>query len=96
MAEVQISAWGGAGLERLAQLLDSPGNKKREIPGLPVMLFHGHDVILCFISIFDNQGIIAASACLGLGRSRPMHLLGKFLGQRGKAEVDHTAWRKGY
>ena len=74
-----MSAWGGAGLERPAKLLDSPVNKGTrdsrtafDVTFMPTIYF------LTVSNTFSTtEEIIAATACLGLGRTRPMLPLGK-------------------
>jgi len=51
-ADVQLSIWAGAGLMKLTQLLELQG-KDSEIPALPVLTFHGHDL---YLSVIKGEG----------------------------------------
>lgn len=51
-ADVQLAVWTGAGLMKTRQLLTANNRAKTQIPTVPVVQMHGHDVHLL---VFEEQ-----------------------------------------
>ena len=52
-ADVQLATWSGAGLRRTRELLDLRGGSRHQIPTIPTLSIHGHDL---HMQAFKEQG----------------------------------------
>lgn len=61
-ADVQLAIWMGAGITRLRQLLSGNGNQGEDVPAMPVLSMHGHDLHLSVFKAFQHQNVSLISS----------------------------------
>ena len=75
-------------------LLDQQRKGERGIPRLPMLSFLGHDLFLSVSDISRRPGSHSYNSIDRPWEDQDRCISWEIFGQRGKAEVDHTAWKK--
>jgi hypothetical protein len=56
-ADVQLAVWTGAGLMRTRQFLTANNRAKTQIPNVPMLQMHGHDVHLLILEEQEDKNV---------------------------------------
>lgn len=56
-SDIQLATWIGAGFRRLQRLLDSNPQPTADIPVMPALSMHGHDMYLSFFKMGVDENV---------------------------------------
>lgn len=56
-ADVQLAIWMSAGITRLRQMLSECGNQGEDVPAMPALSMHGHDLHLSVFKALQHQNV---------------------------------------